>query len=173
MLRGTFLDCCYQCPCPCDEPLPIHASAGDPPTLSGSFGSVSYKVTAPFFWVLVWARFCLWLPRLESLFPPVLWKSYNQILLAFKVRFLGNCQSHFWIPQLGSLTWGSEPSQQWENFFDTLILQFVGHSPGGSEIWFYGECVPPIISLKLLLCLWTGGIFFLVGSSTLLSMVVQ
>ena len=28
-------------------------------------------------------------PRLESLFPLVLWKSYNQIPLAFKVRFPG------------------------------------------------------------------------------------
>ena len=29
----------------------------------------------------------------------------------------------------------------------------------GLKFWFYGDCVPPIISLRLL-CLWTWGIFF-------------
>ena len=51
---------------------------------------------------------------------PSLWKSCSQILLAFKVRFAGNqflCQ----IPRLGSLTWDSEPSQQWENFFGIIL----------------------------------------------------
>ena len=57
------------------------------------------------------------LPRLESLFPPVLWKSCNQIPLAFKVWYPGDSQSLYQIPRLGSLTWGSEPSQQQENFF--------------------------------------------------------
>ena len=69
------------------EPLVVHASDRDPPTLAGRFGSVSCGVTAPFSWVLVHARFCLWLPRAQSLFLPVLWKSCSQIPLAFKVRF--------------------------------------------------------------------------------------
>ena len=68
------------------EPLVLHASDGDPPTLAGRFGSVSCGVTAPFSWVLVHARFCLWLPIVQSLFLPVLWKSCSQIPLAFKVR---------------------------------------------------------------------------------------
>ena len=51
---------------------PIHASREGPPTLAGRFGSVSYRVTAPLFWVLVHAKFCLCPPRLEHLFPPVL-----------------------------------------------------------------------------------------------------
>ena len=127
--KGNLPRLLLPVPPPCDEPLPIHGSTGDPPTLSGSFGSVSCEVTAPFLWVLVWARFCLRLPSLESLFPPVLCKSYNQILLAFKVRFRGNSQSHFWILRLGRLMWHSEPSQQLENFFGTIVLQFVGHSP--------------------------------------------
>ena len=38
---------CYQCPCPHGEPQPPPASAGDPPTLAGRSGSVSYGVTAP------------------------------------------------------------------------------------------------------------------------------
>ena len=54
MLRGIFLDCCCQRPCPCGEPLSTHASRGDPPTLAGSFGSVSCGVTAPWScWVTV------------------------------------------------------------------------------------------------------------------------
>ena len=88
--RGTFQACCCPCPCPCGKPLPTHASTGVPPTLACSFGSVSCGVTSPFLWVLVHARFCLCPSRLESPFPSVLWKFYNQISLAFKVRFLGD-----------------------------------------------------------------------------------
>ena len=65
---------------------------------------------------------------------PVLWKSYDQIPLAFKVRFPGDSQFFCQVPRLGSLTWGSEPSQQWENFFGIIVLQFVGHPPGGYGI---------------------------------------
>ena len=82
MPKGNF-----QCPCPCGEPLPTHTSTGDPPELAGSFESISCGVTAPFLWVLVHARFCLCPPRWESLFPPVLWKFYDQTPLTFQVRF--------------------------------------------------------------------------------------
>ena len=59
--------------------------------------------------------------------------------------------------------------------FGIIVLQFMGHPPGGYRILFYHDCTPPTTSLQLLLCLWTWGIsfFFLVGSSILLSMVVQ
>ena len=86
---GPFRTSCCQCPGLCGEPFPTHASTGDPPTLAGHFGSVCCGVTAPFFWVFVCTRFCLCPPRLESLFPPVLWKSYNQILLATRSDSLG------------------------------------------------------------------------------------
>ena len=69
MARGTFQDCCCQCPHPCSEHLLTHASTGDPPTLTGSFGSVFNGVTAPFLWVFVHTRFCLCPSRLESHFP--------------------------------------------------------------------------------------------------------
>ena len=36
--------------------LPTHTSTGDTPILAGSFGSVSYIITAPFLWLLV----CTW-----------------------------------------------------------------------------------------------------------------
>ena len=54
------------------------------------------------------ARFCLCPPRLKCLFPLVLWKSYNQILLGFKVRFPEDSQSLCCILRPGSLTWGSD-----------------------------------------------------------------
>ena len=98
-------------PRPCGEPLPTHASTGGSPTLAGSFGPVSCVVTAPLLWVLVHAKFCLCPPRLECLFPSVLWKAYNQIPLALTARFPEESQSLCWMPRLGSLTWGSEPSQ--------------------------------------------------------------
>ena len=48
MPKGTFPDSCCQSPHPCGEPLLTHVSTRDPPTLAGSFGSVSCEVTAPF-----------------------------------------------------------------------------------------------------------------------------
>ena len=160
MPRGTFPACWCQCCHPCGEPLLTHTSTGSLPTLPGSFSSVSSRVIALFLWVLVCTRFCLCPPRVESLHPPVLWKFYNQILLHFKSRFPGNSQSLCRIPRLRSLMWGWEPSQQWENFFGIIILQFVDHPLGGYGIWFYHDHTPPIVLLKLLLCLWTWGILF-------------
>ena len=81
------------------QPLLTHASTGDPPTLAGSFGSVSCGVTDPFPWILEHTRFCLCTPRVESLFPPVLWKFCNQIWLVFTVRFPGDSQSLLPNPQ--------------------------------------------------------------------------
>ena len=119
--------------CLCDEPLSTHALAGSLPTLAGTFNSVFCEVTA-LLWVLVYAEFCLCLLRQESLFPPALWKSYSQIPLALKARFLGDSQSLGRILRLGSLTWGSEPSQQCENLFPIIVLQSAGHPPGGYRI---------------------------------------
>ena len=99
-------------------------------------------------------------PRVESLFPPVLSKSCNQISLAFKVWFSRNSSSHCQTPRLGSLTWGSEPSFQWVDFCGIRVLQSVSHPPSSYGIWFYCDCAPPTISLWLLLCLWMWGVFF-------------
>ena len=65
------MHCHTQCPWPCSRPLSIHASARDSWTLTGKSGSVSCGVIAPFSWVLVHTRFCLWLPSSVS---PVLCK---------------------------------------------------------------------------------------------------
>ena len=56
-------------------------------------------------------------------------------------------------PSLEKLMCGSEPSQQWENFFGIIFLQFVACLSGGYGIWFYHYFSPPTISLWLLLCL--------------------
>ena len=103
---------------------------------------------------------CVCPPRVESLFPPVLSKSCNQIPLAFKVWFSRNSSSRCQIPRLGSLTWSSEPSLQWVDFCDISVLQSVSHAPSSYVIWFYCDCAPPTVSLWLLLCLWMWGIFF-------------
>ena len=156
----TSSTCCCQCPRPYGEPLLTQAFTGEPlQHYQGHFDSVSCGVTAPFLWVLVHARFHLCAPRLESLFPPVLWKFDNQIPLAFKVRFPQDFQSLCQIPRLGSLMLGSEPPQWRENFFGIIVLQFVGQSPGGHGVWFHHDCAPPTISLRLL-CHWALGIFF-------------
>ena len=98
----------------CPQPPPT--SAGDPPTLAGRSGSVSYGVTVPSLWVLMCTLLCVCPLRVESLFHPVLSKSYSQIPLAFKVWFSGNSSFRCWTPRLRSLMWGSEPSLQWVDF---------------------------------------------------------
>ena len=99
-------------------------------------------------------------PRGESLFPLVLSKFCNQILLAFKVWFSGNSSSCCWTPRLGSLMWATEPPLQWVDFCSIIVLQFVSSPPSGYGIWFYCDCAPPTISLQLLLCVCMWGIFF-------------
>ena len=130
---------------------------------------------APFLWVLVHTRFCLCAgsPSLESLFPTDLWKFCNQILLGFKISVSGNSQTLSWVCRLGSLTWGSEPSQT------------VGELP-----WHYCSpvCVSPTRQVRDLILSWLCpsyhltvasslsldlGYLFLVSSSILLSMIVQ
>ena len=165
MLRPIAQGCCYQCPSPCGRPLPTHASAGDPHTLRGRLtpSPVGSVLLSPG----TWAHIALFL------FPPVLWRSCNPVPQAFKVRFPGDSQSLGKIPRLESLMWGLEPSQLCKDFFGIIILQFVVHLPSKIRIWFYGDCALPTISLKLLLCPWMLGIFFLVGSDVFLLRVIQ
>ena len=103
---------------------------------------------------------CVCPPKVESLFPPVLLKSCNQIPVAFKVWFSRNSSSCCWTPRLGSMTWGSETSLQWVNFCGVSVLQSVSHPPSSYGAWFYCDCAPRTVSLWPLLCHWTWGIFF-------------
>ena len=118
----------------------------------------------------MWDFFCALHER--SLFPQVLRKSYNQTPLAFKVRFPGDSQSLCLIPKLGNLTWGSEPSKQQENCFGIIALQFVGHPSIGYGIWFYCDW-SLLLSHYSFFFVFEYGVSFLVGSSVLLSIVVE
>ena len=142
------------------EAQPPPASAGDPPTLAGRSGSVSYGITAPSPWVLMHTLLCVCPPRVKSLFPPVLSKSCSQILLGFKVWLSRNSSSHCQTPRFGSLMWGSEPSLQWVDFCGIIVLQFVSYPPSSYGIWFYYDCAPPTVSLQPLFCLWMWAIVF-------------
>ena len=93
---------------------------------TGKSGSVSFRVTAPFPWVLVCTRFCC---ALQESVSPVLWKFCNQIPLAFKVKFPRGSQSLCLIPRLGSLLWALEVLQQQGHI---LMRQAVGRG----HVWW-------------------------------------
>ena len=88
------------------DPIAGHASAGDPQTLTGRSGLVSYG--ALLLSLGSWCTQGFVYALQESLSPPKLWKVYNQILLTFS--FPGDFQSLCQIPRLGSLMWCLEPS---------------------------------------------------------------
>ena len=56
-------------------------------------------------WDPVYTGPCVHPPRVESLFPPVLWSSCSQALLAFKAKCFGVLFSQCQTPRLGSLAW--------------------------------------------------------------------
>ena len=107
-------------------------------------------------------------PRLESLFSPVLWKSCNQIPMAFKAIFPGGSQSLCQVPRLGSLMCSSEPSQY---FFGILFSSlWVTHLAGMRFNFIVIAFLLPTCYSFLSLDV---GFLFVVGFSILLSMVVQ
>ena len=130
---------------------------------------------APDTWkaIYVWKAitFSLCPPRVESV-SPVLWKSYTQILLVFKVRFPGESQSLCQIPRLGNLMRGSEPSQSGRPSWVLLLSSlWVTHLAGkGFDFIVFVPLQCLFVASPLYLDM---GYLFLVGSSVLLSMVVQ
>ena len=90
--------------------------------------------TAPFSWVLVRTRFCLGPPSPPKSVSPVLWKFFNQIPLASKVKFPGDSPSLYQISRLGNLLWVLELSKQCGNFFGIIVLQFMGCLLGNSMV---------------------------------------
>ena len=115
---------------------------------------------------------CVCPPRVESLFPPVLFKSCNQIPLAFKVWFCRNFSSHCPTPRLGSLTWGSEPSLQWVDFCGIIVLQSVSHPPAvmGFDFTVIASLLPSHCGFSFV---FGCEVSFLVSSSVFLLMSVQ
>ena len=71
---------------------------------------------------------------LQESVSPVLWKFFNKIPLASKVKIPGGSQSLYQIPRLGNLLWALELLQLCENFFGIIVLQFLGHLVGGSMV---------------------------------------
>ena len=73
-------------------------------------------------------------------------------------------------PQAGSLTWGLEPSQEWEIVFDVIVLQFVGHhlTDMGFDFIMFVPLLPSCCSFFF----FGREMSFLVGSIVLLSMLV-
>ena len=109
-----------------------HASMGDSWTLTGKSGSVSCGVTAPFSWVLVSTR--TFVCAFQESVSPVVWKFYNQIPLASKVKVPGGSQFLCRISTLGNLLWTIELSEQCKSFFAIIVLQFVGCLLSGSVV---------------------------------------
>ena len=107
--------------------LLTHTSARNSGTLTGKSEDI-----APFSWLLVHTRFMCALKESVS---PVLWKFYNQIPLASKVKFPGGSQFLCRISTLGNLWWTIELSEQCKSFFAIIVLQFVGCLLDGSTVW--------------------------------------
>ena len=63
-----------------------------------------------------------------------MWKFWNQIPPAFKVKFPGGSQSLCQIPRLGNPLWALELFQQGKNLFLIIVLQFVDRQLSGSTV---------------------------------------
>ena len=154
MLRHISQDCSWQCPVPVAghyRPTPLQE------TLKHSeAGLILYPVGSLFLSPGSWCAQDLLCALQESLFPPVLRKSCNQIPLTFKVRFPGDSQFLGWIPRLRRLMCSLEPSQNCENFFGVIVLLFVSRPPRGYKIWF-------IIIVPVLLFFCVCGFSFVLG----------
>ena len=99
-----------------------------------------------------------------SLFPAVLWKSYNKILLCFKIRFPGDSHSLYWVlPSHGNLNLHNSGRSSLVLLFSSL---WVTHP---LDMGFDFIVIVPILPSHC-------GSFFVFGcgiSGILLSMVVQ
>ena len=135
---------CHQCPCPHSELQVPLASPGDPPRPAGRSGPGSYEVTPfPTGSQGTWDLCALWE---WHLFPPVLWQSCDQALLAFKAKCSGVSSPWCQTPRLRSLTWAwnsllGEPL--WSCYFPVSgsSIHVVIH-PSGYRVWLHYECIP-------------------------------
>ena len=141
---------------------------GVPPTLAGSFGSVSCGVTAPFLWVLVWQGFVCglqdwslcFLQSCGSLVIKSHWPSRSDTL---GIRSLSDAQAGK--PEVGLRTFPTVSELLWYYFSSVCGLPTW-------QAWDLIVIVPLLQSCCGFLSLDVG-ILFLVGSSILLSMVVH
>ena len=116
---------------PCAWPLPTHTSPGEPhPSRWFRFSLLWSCCSFPLGLgvCVVW-----FVPSKTGVsVPPVLWKSCNQIPLAFHARFPRDFQSLCQIQagkpdvKFTAFTRGGNLNK-WEDFFGVIVLQFVGH----------------------------------------------
>ena len=59
------------------------------------------------------------------------------------------------------MTWGSEPSQQWENFFGIIVFQLVGFPSDRYRIYFYCAWAPPLSHCSFFFVFRCGVSFFI------------
>ena len=139
--------------CPCNESLLALAFPDEPPRPSCESVSVSYGVPAlP--WNPAHMKLYVYLLRVESVFPPVLWSTCAQALLAFSAKFSGGSYSQSQISRLRNLMYDLELFLLWESPCDIVIFQFVGCP-------FSGYGIAYIRKVPLLLC--HCGFFFVFG----------
>ena len=120
--RGSH-NCCSQCPYPTAGHYE-HMPLPETPRVSQAIWDQSLLVSlflSPGSWRTQGFDFAL-----QESVSPVLWKFCNHIPLAFKIKFPGGSQSLCQIPRLGNLLWALELLEPCENFFDIIVLQFVG-----------------------------------------------
>ena len=141
---GSLSHCELQLPCNSPRVLPKPSCRADP---------YSSEVTV-FPLVPMHLRSKVHSLKVDFLFAPIFWSSYNQAPLAFTAKCSGGSSSWWQTPRLVILMWHSELSFLWENFCYISICQFWGHPPDGYGIWLYCKCPSPTILLLLLVCLW-------------------
>ena len=154
-------------PHPCGEPLTTHSSIGDPPTLAGIL--VQSPVESLLLSSESWCAQVLFvLSKTAVSASPSPMEVLNKILLASKSDSLG-IPSPF-VRSPGWEAWHGVPNLH-NSGRTSLVLLFS--SLWVTHLWFYHDCAPPCcLSVASSLTLDVGYLV-LVGSSTLLSIVVQ
>ena len=159
MAACAFQDCCCLCPRLWGRPLSAQASTGNPPTFRGRAGSVSCGLSASFSWILVHTRFYL-CPLRVSVSP-----SSMEILQSNPTGLQGQIPWGFPVPLLDPQAGKPDVGVRIFTIGGELLWYYCSPVCGSPTwqvygIWFYHDCAPPTILLRLLLCLWIGGIFF-------------
>ena len=104
-----------------------HCQPTLPPETPGPSGSLEQSLVGSLLLSFgSWSTQCF-VCTLQKSVSPVLWQFCNQIPLASKVKFPGGSQSLCQIPRLANLLWVTE---QCDNLFGVIVLQFVGHLLG-------------------------------------------
>ena len=149
-----------------------HTSTRDSWALMGKSGSVSWRVTAPFSWVLVHARFCVCVS--QSLFPRycVTFGGSMVVLMATSSkRAYATCRSvasrapapaagHCWPVSLQETLKHSSGSVFVASLVRTSFFWALWASLMGMGFDSKCDFVRPPILLVLLPCPWTWGVFF-------------